>query len=321
MNINLHNIFRSLVRNDEFLLTVHEIRKVKSNKPAVGIMDIMTGPVLAPGERQAFVDLPEITCSARSSTKPSSGHAGKRPGMERIMEEQEDRDEFSLMISVFLGKGHERLGVKTTREKNFETVRCSFLYSLHIIIRPDFYSMPTVDQEYDHDLFESFLFNTLERNYRIDKIKNTKKIKAVNQNMIQEVRNDSLHHETIRTVINIFEVNLILFDNSVGEIMLYWTSGTKYPFFNFFKPIVYMIRSGDHYEPIVDLRKKDPSHSFGKGYLRRLYKKLFENLHMVKPYPPIAFGIESLIYPSQWRDTSVFETALPLVHLPEPASF
>jgi hypothetical protein len=309
MNINLHNIFRYLVKNDEFLLTVHEVRKIKKEKekPAIGIIEAITGPTLNLGERQALSEMPDMFCSVIS----------KKINSKSKKKYIEERSEIRVSIKDFLGNGHERLGVQSTWDKNFTTESCSFICSLHIIFRPEIYSAVPIEQSKDHELFENFLFNMMERNYRIDKTKNTRKAKAINLGMINEIRQDTPQHETIRTVINIFEINLVLFDTLNNQIMLYWTGGTKYPQFNFCKPLAYMIRTGNHYEPIIDLRKKDPYQSFGKGYLRRLYKQLFDNIHLVTPYPPIVYGIEGLMYPSQWRDKLVFETALPQVFLPD----
>ncbi|BCS83176.1 hypothetical protein QLL95_gp0947 [Cotonvirus japonicus] len=265
-NINLHSIFCHLVNDNKFLSTILEdeqskipISKIKKNKFSL-IANIVTDyTILVPYETQGYTHLPQY-------------------------------------IKPFLSPDYERLGIKNIMEKNMSAINISFLNSFNMLYRPDIYQLSIEDHIKNYTLLEQFLCHNIQRNCQIDKIKNTKKMQAINKELIKNLVEGKITHDLIQYIINIFEINLLVFDFSKSETLLYWTKGIKHPYFNLFKDVYCMSYIHGNYEPIM-CQKTGVSDEQKK----RIYTHILTNYSSVKNFHEIKLSTESIIYLSSWN--------------------
>lgn len=155
-----------------------------------------------------------------------------------------------LKVKYFLTPDYVRYGVKNTIEQNLNIINISFINSLNSLIRPEILTMNSEDQIKNLILFKDYICHAISRNCQIDKIKYTQKIQAINKNLIQNLNCGEMNDQLIQYIINIFEINLLVFDLSKSEIHFYWARSLKYPTLNTFKDIYSMCLVQGDYEPI-----------------------------------------------------------------------
>ncbi len=238
--INLHQIFRYLTKDDELLSVVvnnkpkNAVPK-KNKKVQINMMSsmIIEYVPLAPYETQTYASFPQT-------------------------------------IKNFLTPNHVRYGIKNIIEKNMINTNISFLSSLNILLRPDIYQLSTDDQIKNLSLLEEFIKHRISRNYQIDKVvKNTRKIQIINKESIKNMTEGKITHDLIQFVVNIFEINLLVFDFITYDVSLYWTYGSKNPNLNVFKNICCMSYVQGNYEPIFT-----KNNSIAAKDLHLLYTKI-----------------------------------------------
>lgn len=262
---NLRDIFSYLVEDDNFLLTVIETNKYvgqkKNKKKSFNLLTNMVTDYipLLPSETQNYNVLPNN-------------------------------------IKNLLTPDYVRCGIKNTIDKNLCTINISFLNSLNILLRPAIYKSNIDDQIKNFVQLESFLCHTIERNYQIDKTKRTKKVQAFNKELIKNLKEGKISRDLIETIINIFEINLLIFDLTKMDIHFYWTKGSKYPFFNPFKNICCMTYLQGNYEPIMPLDS-----DITEEQKRKIYENIFIQLDDIKCVPNLNISVPTMIYINTWE--------------------
>ena len=263
---NLHGIFSYLVNDENFLSTIIEtnnkdIEQKKNKKKGFSLLTNMVTEYvpLSPYETQIYAMFPP-------------------------------------KVKLFLTPDYIRHGVKNTIEKNLNTINISFLMSINILLRPDIYKLGNDEQLKNLSLLEEYLCHTIKRGYQIDKIKRTKKIQAANRELIKNLTEGKITHDLIQNIINIFEINLLVFDLTKMDIYFYWTKGNKYPYINPFKNICCMAYVQGNYEPIIPL-------NFDNSIIQRqkMYEKIFLNLSDIKCIPKLNISTHTMIYINTWN--------------------
>jgi hypothetical protein len=264
-NITLRRIFCHLTGDKDFLSTVIEtkmepIKKQKIKKSGFNLMAnvIIEYNNLSLGETQPYNELPN-------------------------------------KIKFYLTQNYVRLGVKNVIEKNLNAVNISFLASLNVLLRPELAKVPVEEQVRNVNLLETFIEHKIHRNYQIDKLKNTRKVQAANKVTIGEMTSGKITHNLIKYIVNIFEINLVIFDLSKSENYLYWAHGTKYPYMNLFRNLYFMTYIQGNYEPLICTENWDVTMQ------QKAYANILSNSHDFKPIPELQLGIHTLYYIDTWN--------------------
>jgi hypothetical protein len=184
-----------------------------------------------------------------------------------------DTQKYTLFPSEFKSILHPeyiRCGIKTFSEKSSMNVNVSFLNSLNILLRPELFKSKIDDQIKNYNLFEGFVLTKMGGNCRIDKVKNTKKIRAVNSELSKNLICGKITVELIQFIINIFEINLLIFDFVKNEILFFWSCGHKYPYINLFNDLHCMANIRGSYEPLMPINNKIPTEHIQKMYIKIL---------------------------------------------------
>lgn len=260
--INLRTIFRGLLRDESFLSHVIESNETefeKKSKRNVNIMQNMISEYtpLAPQDRQEYPSLPH-------------------------------------KIKAFLPDNFYRLGIKNVVERDAGNVNVSFITSLNCLLRPDLALKDIESQTKDAEILESFISHMIRRNFRIDHIKRTTKIKEANRKLIESISQDHISHELIDYIVCIFEINLIVFDISNMKIYFYWCRGTRYPTINLFKDIYAMCFIQGNYEPLMSQRQVTISET------QSIYTKILLNHQDIITTQPLALSAPSMLYLDTW---------------------
>ena len=265
MSLNLHNIFCYLSSDENFLSTVietncKEIEHKKNKKKGFNLMTNMVTEYI-----------------------PLSPY------------ETQDYSLFPNSVKIFLTPDHTRLGIKNIVDCNLNVINISFLNSINMLIRPDLYKLNLEDHTKNLTLLETYLCHVIQKNCQIDKIKNTKKVQANNKNLIKNLAEGKISHELVQTIINIFEINLLIFDLTKTEINFYWTKGHKYPYFNPFKNIHCMSYVQGNYEPVMPLNT-----TISVEQQKKMYIQILTNIQCIKCFPEINLMPNSMLYLSTW---------------------
>lgn len=268
-DITLHSIFRHLTGDETFLSTIitenktNQVEKKKVKKKGFDLMQNMVTEyvLLSPFETQDYLMLPQ-------------------------------------KIKMFLTPDYFRFGIKNIIEKDLNVRNISFLNSLNILLRPDIYKWSLEEHVKNSEFLKDFLCHRIQRNYQIDKTKNTRKVQTWNLQKIKDLTEGKISHELIQTIIDVFEINLLVFDLVKMEICLYWTKGTKYPFFNLFKNIYFMSYIQGNYEPIMSLN------SLQEEQKRKIYVTVLTNISEIKCYPDLKMSFCCLVYLNTWDMTA-----------------
>lgn len=267
--INLHVIFRHLTSDDNFLSTIietdhKEIIQKKNRKNGFNLMANMVTEYipLSPYETQSYALFPS-------------------------------------KVKSFLSPDYVRCGIKNVIEKNLNIINISFLNSLNILLRPDIYQMNMDDHTRNLNVLEEFVIHKIQRNSQIDKIKNTKKVQTINKELIKNLSEGKISHDLVRFVINIFEINLLVFDFTKMDVYFYWTHGYKYPYLNMFKDLHCMAYIQGNYEPIMPIDK-----TISKEQIQKMYVYILTNSSEIKCIPDINLAIQSLLLINGWNITN-----------------
>jgi len=262
MKIDLHSIFRYLTSDEKLLSVVIDNTKKtieeKSPKKSFNMMEsVIIGFIpLSPGQLQS-------------------------------------QESFPTSIRKFFTPFHSRMGVKNITNKNMTDINISFLNSLNMLLRKDLaqtlLNSPTTNMIKDVENLEEFIKHKLSRNAQIDKVvKNTVKIKQINNKFINELSEGKINQDLIQYIVNLFEINLLVFNFIANTITLYWAQGKIYPFLNFFKDVQMMSFAHGNFEPII-YHGEEPL--VGKP-LDVIYANILLS-EEIKPYHPLKVGAHS----------------------------
>lgn len=210
-----------------------------------------------------------------------------------------EKQEYSLLphkIKNFLTPKYLRLGIKNVMEKYMNIVNISFLNSLNILLRPDLYNANIDEQFRNFNQLENFICFMIKRNFQIDKIKNTQKVQAINREIIKNLVEGKISHELIQYIINIFEINLLVFDLTKMDIYFYWTKGHKHPYFNPFRDIYCMSYIQGNYEPVMT-----PNNIISDEEKNKIYVEILNNLVDIKCLPELKVATYTMIYFETWK--------------------
>lgn len=261
--ISLHKIFRYLVNDDNFMISIIETsvkEDSKKNKMYQIMHDVVTEyRVLQPEETQKYIYLP-------------------------------------YDLKAILPPKFHRMGVISTKETlTNDKLNISFLTSLNVLLRPELRQM-TQDNNLQHlNILQKFIEHKIKLNFSIDqhiyKIKNTPKVKKANLEIIEQLLKSTMTPVLIQYIVNIFEINLLIFDFIKMEFVLYWCKGKQYPFLNLFRDIYVLGCLHGFYEPIV--MNEDVSLTDKERIT--IYCNILENIDP-KTNPKIVTGCQSLFY-------------------------
>jgi hypothetical protein len=228
--INLHSIFRYIVNDPKFLSSYIENNQVETiaTSKVKEVVKITEYVPLAIGEVHKF-------------------------------------SKFPILVQKILSYNHySRLGVRSTLYENKNTSQeikipdvkphnISFVASLNTLLIPESHKLNANIQCTQINNLENLIIDRIKNNHQIDKIKNTKKMQQHNKQLAQTFTDGILNQEIINRIVNIFEINLLVFDltNHKPIIQFYWTHGTKQPYVNLLRDIYCMVKIGDTYEPLI----------------------------------------------------------------------
>lgn len=265
-DINLHRIFCHLTGDENFLSKVIEVDKVdikqkKLKKKGLNMLMIdmiQEYETLSPYQIQSYSCLPH-------------------------------------KVKMYLTPEHNRLGIKNVIDKDMNIINISFLNSFNMLLRPELYNASIEEHIKNVGLLESFICDIIHHGYHIDKVKNTRKNQTLNKELVKKLREGVITHDLIQYIVDIFEVNLLVFDLTKMEICLYWTKGIKYPYFNPFKEIYCMSYVQCNYEPIMTKN----------GFIThdqkiKIYTQILTNNKEIKCMPEIILNTYSLSYINSW---------------------
>lgn len=176
---------------------------------------------------------------------------------------------FPPIMKKILTPDYVRFGIKSTLERNSENINVSFLRSLNILLRPELIHQSPDDQINDLLALENFLSTSIKCNCQIDKIKNTKRNKEKNAELANNLTKGKITHDLIQSIVNIFEINLLVFDLISLECHFYWAYSKNYPFINLFDPVFCMTHIQSIYEPVIS----------EKNATNHIYKKILLNFN------------------------------------------
>lgn len=209
--------------------------------------------------------------------------------------ETQSYSSFPHQIKKYLTPDHMRFGVKNIIERDMVNINVSFLNSLNILLRPEL--TQTLNEDYLKDLtqLEEFIKHRITRNYQIDKTtKNTKRIQEINKNIIKNMAEGKITHELVQYIVDIFEINLLVFDFITYDITLYWTYAAKHPSLNIFKNIHCIAYAQGNYEPIIT-----KNNYVSKEYVNLLYAKILTD-KSIKYMKEITLSPQILIKIEKW---------------------
>lgn len=208
---------------------------------------------------------------------------------------------FPKDIKEIIGGKYMRLGIVNIMEKNSNRINISFLNSLNQILRIDIRHLSVEEHCKNVGLLENFIIHKIKRNYNIDKMKRTKLGNIKNKELIAMLDNGKISHDTVQYIVNIFEINLIVFDLIKSEYYFYWQHGTKHPYLNLFKPLHMMAYVNGNYEPIVHSNKNVSMNEINN----KIYAKILDNPDRFIFQEPIALHFTSLYYLKTWDNINI----------------
>lgn len=210
--------------------------------------------------------------------------------------EVQDYNSFPSMLRELVEKTYVRFGIRNVMEKKFKMTNVSFLTSLNILLRPELAKASLEDHAKNFSLLEDFISHKIHRNYKIDRTKNTKKVQAANQEIIKLLVAGQITTDVILNIVNIFEINLVVFDFTRSLGIFYWTCGTKYPYLNTCRDLHFMAYVQGNYEPITPLETK----ILPKDTIN-MYTNIFNKLPEIKCYPTIRLDMASWVAIDSWK--------------------
>lgn len=229
--VNLHSILRYLVDDPKFLSTYIEnkdgdVEKEKEKSAIKDVIKVTEYVILAPGETSNFNKLPKKI---------------------RLFLEHNQYTRVGIRPIVHIGDVGNQSDLSHINQHNV-----SFLASLNLILIPEIAKLEQNEQTKKVLLLEELICHRIERNYQIDKVKNTKKVQEKNKTLINLIRSGNINKQIIDYIVNIFEINLLIFDmNNLRNIEFYWNRGVKHEYLNLFRDVHCMIKIGNNYEPLV----------------------------------------------------------------------
>jgi len=144
-----------------------------------------------------------------------------------------------------------RFGIQRTQAGG-DNKNISFLTSLNILLYPELTKEKYGVLYSANDQLLSHLIERIKRNYRIDRVKNTKDMQKMNLKVIELLQAGTIVPQMMQYVADIFEVNILVFDFNASSTELYWPIAEQFPYFNLYKKLLVFYRDKDFFEPIIN---------------------------------------------------------------------
>lgn len=249
--MNLHKILQYLIDDSEFL-TITEI-----------------------------VDTTIIEKTNNSIANIFSENKRLEPG------ELQDINEMPKSMTPYLTENHKRYGIYGTLIRSTRVViNNSFQTSLNLIFRRGL----KFDDKSVAD-FEDFLVDAIKSNSQIDKFKNTVGVKDTNSKIAANMCNGNVTPEVIKRIVNILEINLLIFDLDSKQKLVYWSHGVKSKYINPFRRFYALVYTQGSYEPIIE--------GSDINYIK-MYTKVLSDYESFTFVDDLTLHICSIMYVSKW---------------------
>jgi hypothetical protein len=144
-----------------------------------------------------------------------------------------------------------RFGIQRT-QAGTDNKNISFLTSLNILLYPELTKEKYGILFSANDQLLSHLIERIKRNYRIDRIKNTKEMQKTNLKIIELLQSGIIVPQMVQYVSDIFEVNILVFDFNATTTEFYWPYSEQFPYFNLYKKLLVFYRDKEFFEPIIN---------------------------------------------------------------------
>lgn len=155
--------------------------------------------------------------------------------------------DLSQTAAVILPASHYRVGVlRSTSELSNRSLPSSFLTAL--------YQGPDADRSQmvcSLEQYLEYLRHSLSQNSAVDKIKNTRRVQKANAAHMQLLEEGHWNPELLQRLVELEEINLLIFDLYRHETTFYWSRGVTWPQLNLYRPLVTLVCLGDSFEPII----------------------------------------------------------------------
>lgn len=184
-----------------------------------------------------------------------------------------------------------RYGIINEIEHKDINVNISFLMSIMILLdRKFFLNIDVLEHKIYFNSFKYFITRKISRNYQIDKTRNTVTAKTKNQKINDSINKGIINHEVIQTIVNIFEINLLIIDLSDNKKFFFWSHGIKCAILNLFNPLFILSYFEGNYEPVISSKKHDK-----KNYINILLD------NDMNYFEPIKINLLTTEYLSSWN--------------------
>lgn len=197
----------------------------------------------------------------------------------------EPYEEMSKQLKCYLNESYSRYGIMAVIEKSSRMVNISFLVCLDMLLKQET-SYSAVN---DVSELEAYLSHSIMANCQIDKVKNTSKVKTINKKIQASFMEGDFTNEVLSRIVDILEINLVIFDFDRGINTTYWSHGIKYPTVNPFRRLYAMCHYKGDYTPLI---------STSEDY-SLVYGAIMSDNEM-EFYPDLKLGMYSLPYINTW---------------------
>lgn len=218
--IGIKQIFRTILKDQEFLSQQYEEEKIESQKKNRDLFYQISGKfqLLNPRQKQHSKEFPNI--------------------FHKLFGKEVDCFRFGIQ--------RVQINHQTDVQKNI-----SFITSLNILLFPDLTKHKySVLFDKNEDL-TNHLSERIRINYRIHKTKNTKEMQKTNAKLIDLLNMGKIVSDIIQYVADSFEVNILVFDFNKSTTDFYWCYCSQFPFMNLYVPLFVFYKDGEFYEPII----------------------------------------------------------------------
>lgn len=254
--MNLHKIFQYLVEDSEFLTIVEHAENALVNNDT--LFDIIS-------------DVKWLDAGAT-----------------------EEYYDFSELLQKYLSPQYYKYGILPVIEDGNKVVNISFLTSLNLLLRPnlinkDEYVLEPIDK------LEAYLLHSITSNCQIDKTKNTCRVRLRNKQLGELFSKGEFTSDVLTRIVNILEINLVIFDAGTNTNRVYWSFGAKSEHINLFRRAYVMHHNKGDYEPIINSEPFDCQH---------LYASIMSNADAFEFIPNLKLSIHSIPYLMSWKCSS-----------------
>lgn len=182
-----------------------------------------------------------------------------------------------------------RLGVLTHTNIHKININVSFISTIATLLNiMDLWNFDNHDDILKETVSNTFYYieEKISVNHKIDRKKKTQKTKKLNSELVDDFSSGIINDILIKRIIDIFEINILVFDIIENETKLYFTCGTDYEYFNIYKNIYMICKMGDFFEPIMC--------EYNENIFDKIYISVIKNIKQINVYPKLRVGIPTI---------------------------